>query len=185
MPAGRTAAADGRAAVEPPPPTLPRPGRFRPAGLPGTRARRRLHRSALARSVQRRLSPVRPPQDGRGRHAFPLRPARAGRPPRVGSRPDHRGGAAPPALAGYALFYRAVLGMDPELTSEIAAPFGLVRDRTVTAGGVRLVLTASLLRRGEWAPGVSDPQYIAFAAPDALAAARAARAGGAPILDIP
>jgi len=68
-----------------------------------------------------------------------------------------------------ALFYRAVLGMDPEPTSEIAAPFGLVRDRTVTAGGVRLVLTASLLRRGEWAPGISDPQYIAFAAPDALA----------------
>ncbi|WP_433285769.1 TIM barrel protein [Pseudonocardia sp. CA-142604] len=84
-----------------------------------------------------------------------------------------------------ALFYRAVLGMDPEPTSEIAAPFGLVRDRTVTAGGVRLVLTASLLRRGEWAPGVSDPQYIAFATPDALAAARAARAAGAPILDIP
>ncbi|GAA1319433.1 sugar phosphate isomerase/epimerase and 4-hydroxyphenylpyruvate domain-containing protein [Pseudonocardia xinjiangensis] len=84
-----------------------------------------------------------------------------------------------------ALFYRAVLGMDPETTNEIAAPFGLVRDRTVTAGGVRLVLTASLLRRGEWAPGVADPQHIAFATPDALAAARTARAAGAPVLDIP
>jgi 4-hydroxyphenylpyruvate dioxygenase len=47
------------------------------------------------------------------------------------------------------------------------------------------VLTASLLRRGEWAPWVSDPQYIAFAAADALAAARVARAAGAPVLDIP
>jgi 4-hydroxyphenylpyruvate dioxygenase len=84
-----------------------------------------------------------------------------------------------------ALFYRAVLGMDPEPPSEIAAPFGLVRDRTVTAGGVRLVLTASLLRRGDWAPAVPDPQCIALATPDALAAALAARAAGAPLLEIP
>jgi 4-hydroxyphenylpyruvate dioxygenase len=84
-----------------------------------------------------------------------------------------------------ALFYRAVLGMDPEPTSEIAAPFGLVRDRVVTAGGVRLVLTASLLRRGEWAPGVPDPQYVAFATDDIRAAVRAARAAGAPLLDLP
>ncbi|WP_328516859.1 VOC family protein, partial [Pseudonocardia lacus] len=83
-----------------------------------------------------------------------------------------------------ALFYRAVLGMEPEPTAEIAAPFGLVRDRVVTAGGVRLVLTASLLRRGGWAPAVPDPQYVAFGTPDALAAARAARAAGAPLLDI-
>jgi 4-hydroxyphenylpyruvate dioxygenase len=84
-----------------------------------------------------------------------------------------------------ALFYRAVLGMDPEPAVEIAAPFGLVRDRVVNAGAVRLVLTASLLRRGGWTPGVPDPQHIAFATDDALAAARAARAAGAPLLDIP
>jgi 3-dehydroshikimate dehydratase len=83
-----------------------------------------------------------------------------------------------------ALFYRAVLGMEPEPTAEIAAPFGLVRDRVVTAGGVRLVLTASLLRRGGWAPGVPDPQYVAFGTADAVAAARAARAAGAPLLDV-
>ncbi|MCO1653780.1 sugar phosphate isomerase/epimerase and 4-hydroxyphenylpyruvate domain-containing protein [Pseudonocardia humida] len=83
-----------------------------------------------------------------------------------------------------ALFYRAVLGMEPEPTAEIAAPFGVVRDRVVTAGGVRLVLTASLLRRGGWAPGVPDPQYIAFGTTDALGTARAARAAGAPLLDI-
>jgi 4-hydroxyphenylpyruvate dioxygenase len=75
-----------------------------------------------------------------------------------------------------ALFYRSVLGMAPAPTDEIAAPFGLVRDRLVSAGGVRLVLTASLVRRGEWAPGVPDPQCVAFATDDALAAARAARA---------
>lgn len=84
-----------------------------------------------------------------------------------------------------ALFYRAVLGMDPAPTSEVAAPFGLVRDRVVTAGGVRLVLTASLLRRGEWAPGVPDPQYVALATDDIHAAVRAARAAGAPLLDLP
>lgn len=47
------------------------------------------------------------------------------------------------------------------------------------------MLTASLLRRGGWAPGVPDPQYVAFATDDALAAARSARAAGAPLLDVP
>ena len=56
----RPAHGHGRAAVEPSPPPLPRPGRVRPARLPRPRARRRLHRAAVARGVQRRLPPVRP-----------------------------------------------------------------------------------------------------------------------------
>jgi 4-hydroxyphenylpyruvate dioxygenase len=86
-----------------------------------------------------------------------------------------------------ALFYRTVLGLEPAATGEFAAPFGLVRSRAVADAPrrVRLALTVSLLRRGEWAPGVSEPQYVALAVDDVLAAARAARAAGAPLLAIP
>jgi 4-hydroxyphenylpyruvate dioxygenase len=87
-----------------------------------------------------------------------------------------------------ALFYRSVLGLQPQHSSEVAAPFGLVRNRTVTdpAGRVRIGLSVSVLRRGtEWQPGVTDPQHLAFASDDVLAAARAARTAGAPLLDIP
>jgi 4-hydroxyphenylpyruvate dioxygenase len=86
-----------------------------------------------------------------------------------------------------ALFYRSLLGLSTQHASEVAAPFGLVRNRTVAdpARTVRLGLSVSVLRRGEWAPGVPEPQHVAFACPDALAAARAARAAGAPLLAIP
>ena len=86
------------------------------------------------------------------------------------------------------LFYRAVLGLQPQHASEVAAPFGLIRNRAVAdlAQTVRLCLSVSVLRRGAgWQPGVSDPQHVAFAASDVLATARAARAAGAPILAIP
>ncbi|WP_275290864.1 sugar phosphate isomerase/epimerase and 4-hydroxyphenylpyruvate domain-containing protein [Amycolatopsis sp. La24] len=85
------------------------------------------------------------------------------------------------------LFYRSVLGLEPAARGEFAAPFGLVRSRAVADPGrrVRLALTVSLLRRGEWAPGVSEPQYVALAVDDVLDAARAARAAGAPLLAIP
>jgi 4-hydroxyphenylpyruvate dioxygenase len=56
-----------------------------------------------------------------------------------------------------------VLGLEPQTTTEFAASFGLVRSRAVTGRdrSVRLALIVSLLRRGEWAPGVPDPQHIA------------------------
>ncbi|KAA9161417.1 sugar phosphate isomerase/epimerase and 4-hydroxyphenylpyruvate domain-containing protein [Amycolatopsis acidicola] len=86
-----------------------------------------------------------------------------------------------------ALFYRTVLGLRPELPTEFAAPFGLVRSRAVTnaARDVRISLNVSLLRRGEWAPGVPDPQHIAFATDDVFASASAMRENGAPLLKIP
>jgi 4-hydroxyphenylpyruvate dioxygenase len=87
-----------------------------------------------------------------------------------------------------ALFYRSLLGLRTQHASEVAAPFGLVRNRTVADPDrtVRLGLSVSVLRRGgAWAPGVTDPQHVAFAVPDAMAAARAARASGAPLLGIP
>ncbi|WP_222264362.1 sugar phosphate isomerase/epimerase and 4-hydroxyphenylpyruvate domain-containing protein [Modestobacter marinus] len=86
-----------------------------------------------------------------------------------------------------ALFYRAVLGLEPQAVGEFAAPFGLVRTRAVSdpARAVRLALSVSALRRGTWAPGVPDPQYVAFTSADVVATARAARAAGAPLLTIP
>jgi 4-hydroxyphenylpyruvate dioxygenase len=86
------------------------------------------------------------------------------------------------------LFYRSVLGLRPQHSSEVAAPFGLVRNRTVAdpAQKVRFGLSVSVLRRGEeWHPGVTDPQHVAFATDDVLAVARAAAAAGAPLLAIP
>jgi 4-hydroxyphenylpyruvate dioxygenase len=85
------------------------------------------------------------------------------------------------------LFYRAVLDLQPAATSEFAAPFGLVRSRAMTEKGrhVRLALAVSLLRRGDWAPAVTDPQYVALATDDVVAATRAARAAGAPLLAVP
>jgi 4-hydroxyphenylpyruvate dioxygenase len=44
----------------------------------------------------------------------------------------------------------------------------------------------SVLRRGnEWHPGVTDPQHVAFATDDIFAVARAAKAAGAGIVDVP
>ena len=85
------------------------------------------------------------------------------------------------------LFYRAVLGLEPESVTEYAAPFGLVRSRAVTGPdrAVRLALSVSLLRRGEWAPGVLAPQHVAFATDDIGATARALRDEGAPLLAVP
>ena len=77
------------------------------------------------------------------------------------------------------LFYRSILGLAPQHSSEIAAPFGLVRNRAMADADrtVRICLSVSVLRRGaDWHPGVTDPQHVAFATPDILALARA-RAG--------
>jgi 4-hydroxyphenylpyruvate dioxygenase len=86
-----------------------------------------------------------------------------------------------------ALFYRAVLGLQPEAVTELAAPFGLVRSRAMANpdGSMRITLSSALLRRGEWMPGVPDPQHVAFATDDVFASARALRAAGAPLLTVP
>ncbi len=83
------------------------------------------------------------------------------------------------------LFHRAVLGLRPGPVTEFAAPYGLVRGRGVSGGGVRLSLDAALVRRGVWAPAVKEPQHIAFACADAVATAAALRSRGARLLEIP
>jgi 4-hydroxyphenylpyruvate dioxygenase len=86
-----------------------------------------------------------------------------------------------------ALFYRCVLGLEPEPEVEFAAPFGLVRSLSASDqdSHVRIAHNVATLRRGEWAPAVPDPQHVAFATGDAVATAMAMRAAGAPLLDIP
>jgi 4-hydroxyphenylpyruvate dioxygenase len=104
------------------------------------------------------------------------------------TRTDHVGLTQPfDSFDEATLFYREVLGLGPEEVTEIPAPFGLVRDRAVTnpERSVRLSLTAALLRRGEWSPGVPAPQHVAFATEDIVTTARALRAAGAPLLEVP
>jgi 4-hydroxyphenylpyruvate dioxygenase len=85
------------------------------------------------------------------------------------------------------LFYRTVLGLGAQTATEFAAPFGLIRSRAATDPHhqVRITLNAALYRRGQWAPAVPEPQHIAFRTTDAIAAAKALRARGAPLLAIP
>jgi 4-hydroxyphenylpyruvate dioxygenase len=85
------------------------------------------------------------------------------------------------------LFHRAVLGLEPQPVTEVAAPFGLVRTRAVTDAGraVRIALSVTALRRGAWAPGVPDPQYVAFGTDDIVATAERLRAAGAPLVAPP
>ena len=56
-----------------------------------------------------------------------------------------------------ALFFHAVLGLDPGGSAEITAPFGLIRSWSAAdpGGQVRIALSTTPLRRGDWAPGVS------------------------------
>ena len=86
-----------------------------------------------------------------------------------------------------ALFYRTVLGLRPDETTEIAAPFGLIRSRAATdpTQQVRITLNTAPLRRGDWAPAIPSPQHVAFSTGDAIASAKAMRALGAPVLKIP
>ncbi|MVU80651.1 TIM barrel protein [Nocardia sp. ET3-3] len=101
---------------------------------------------------------------------------------------DHLGLAQPfDYFDEAALFYRAALGLDLEDETQYAAPYGLVRDRTVRndTETLRIVLSSTLLRRGSWAPGVPDPQHVAFETGDIFATATELRRRGAPMLDIP
>ncbi len=86
-----------------------------------------------------------------------------------------------------ALFFRSVLGLLPGESTEITAPFGLIRSWSASdpRGRVRITLSTTPLRRGDWAPGVSSPQLVAFATDDALACAKVMRDRGARILEMP
>ncbi|GIM97362.1 bifunctional sugar phosphate isomerase/epimerase/4-hydroxyphenylpyruvate dioxygenase family protein [Paractinoplanes toevensis] len=98
------------------------------------------------------------------------------------TRTDHLGLAQPfDHFDEAGLFYHSVLGLTHSTSGEFAAPLGLMRSRAFTTPdrGIRLALTVALLRRGDWAPAVADPQHVAFATDDIFATAAAIdRLGG-------
>ena len=85
------------------------------------------------------------------------------------------------------LFFRSVLGLVPGQSTEITAPFGLIRSWSASDPGdrVRITLSTTRLRRGDWAPGVSSPQLVAFSTDDAIACAKVMRERGVQILEMP
>jgi 4-hydroxyphenylpyruvate dioxygenase len=85
------------------------------------------------------------------------------------------------------LFYHSVLGLNRLSAQEYAAPYGLMRSQAFTTGdrSIRLLLTVSLLRRGDWAPAVADPQHVAFTTDDIYATAAALDDRGAVTLPVP
>ncbi|WP_411699684.1 TIM barrel protein [Conyzicola sp.] len=81
------------------------------------------------------------------------------------------------------LFCTSVLALAPQPSLDVAAPTGLVRSQVMSApgGAVRLVLNLSP------AENVANPvqaQHVAFASPDAVAAAKRARQRGLSFLPI-
>ena len=85
------------------------------------------------------------------------------------------------------LFYRSVLGLLEDASGEFAAPYGLIRTHAMrdAARRVRIVLSVALLRRGEWAPRVPDPQHLAFGTDDIAATAAHLQRSGAPLVPVP
>ncbi|WP_304450630.1 bifunctional sugar phosphate isomerase/epimerase/4-hydroxyphenylpyruvate dioxygenase family protein [Nocardiopsis sp. YSL2] len=85
------------------------------------------------------------------------------------------------------LFYRSVLGLEPDDGVELAAPDGMVRSRAMSRDGAgpRIALNASLLGRGPFEDVRGGPQHVAFGCGDVFAVARAMRAHGAEPLRIP
>lgn len=85
------------------------------------------------------------------------------------------------------LFYRSLMELRPDPLIEYAAPFGMVRSRGMRdpADTVRLTLDGALIRRGQWAPGVTEPQHVAFSTDDIIACAEAFQNAGGPLLPVP
>ncbi|BBJ41278.1 4-hydroxyphenylpyruvate dioxygenase [Streptomyces antimycoticus] len=84
------------------------------------------------------------------------------------------------------LFYRAVLGLRPHESLELADPYGLLRSRAVSNadGSVRLALNVAQVRPGS-GPSGSLWQHIALHSRDILATARRLRELGAPCCPSP
>jgi 4-hydroxyphenylpyruvate dioxygenase len=89
---------------------------------------------------------------------------------------------APGMLDSFVLFYRAVLGLAPEALWELPDPYGLVRSRAFSGGGVRLPLNVSEAGRTGTGRFVSA---LAGAGVHHIAIAVAEAATGQGMLDIP
>jgi 4-hydroxyphenylpyruvate dioxygenase len=84
-----------------------------------------------------------------------------------------------------ALFYRSVLDLCPGPSAELAAPGGLVRSRALATADGRVRIALNVPAHAGTQRGQAELQHVAFATADALAAARAMRDRGAPLLPIP
>jgi len=106
---------------------------------------------------------------------------------------DHVAQALVPGmLDSFVLFYRALLGLEPDAMWELPDPYGLVRSRAFIGGGgsVRLPLNVSESGRTGTGRFVSafagaGVHHVAFASCDAAASIDAAVAHAAPLLAIP
>jgi 4-hydroxyphenylpyruvate dioxygenase len=85
-----------------------------------------------------------------------------------------------------ALFYRAVLGLEPRDTQDLVGPAGILLSRALTDSErrLRLAITVPRLAGGEDAR-LGELQHVAFASDDAVNAARSMRDRGVPLLSIP
>ena len=83
------------------------------------------------------------------------------------------------------LFYRSLLDLRPGPSAELAAPDGLVRSRALASGDGRVRIALNVPALAGTQRGQAELQHVAFACRDALAAARAMRDRGVPILPIP
>jgi 4-hydroxyphenylpyruvate dioxygenase len=83
------------------------------------------------------------------------------------------------------LFYRSVLDLRPGESAELPAPGGLVRSRALASADRRVRIALNVPALAGTQRGQAELQHVAFACADALAAARAMRDRGAPILPIP
>ncbi len=109
------------------------------------------------------------------------------------TRIDHVAQALPEGqLDAWVLFYRTVLGLDPEEPVVIPDPYGLVRSKAVSnpERTLRMPLNISESRNTATARSVASfagagVHHIAFATDDVFAAADALRARGAAVLPIP
>jgi 4-hydroxyphenylpyruvate dioxygenase len=84
-----------------------------------------------------------------------------------------------------ALFYRSVLDLRPGARAELAAPHGLVRSRAVASANRRVRIALNVPALAGTQHGQAELQHVAFSCGDVIAAARAMRDRGAPILQIP
>jgi 4-hydroxyphenylpyruvate dioxygenase len=106
---------------------------------------------------------------------------------------DHVAQAVPEGqFDSWLLFYRAVLGMEPEDIWVLPDPYGLVRSRALASAdrSVRFPLSFSESRRTATARSVSTfagagVHHVAFATGDIFEAVTALRDAGVPLLPIP
>jgi 4-hydroxyphenylpyruvate dioxygenase len=109
------------------------------------------------------------------------------------TRVDHIAEALPAGqFDGWLLFYRAVLGHEPEPLVELADPYGLVRSRAVASRNRALRFPRNISDRSNTATARSvstfagaGVHHIAFASTDVFATASRWRDAGVPVLRIP